>query len=148
MSHICKACGVSTEYYVNGMCGACYRYFRLGGTQNPIPPPGTIAYDIRGMVICHICGRDYKRLGSHSRESHDMTIEAYKEMFGLCRSAKTTEELYHLRMRTHAIENNMPKGLEEVGRNTRIQPGDNSYRKDKPVRLQEILDKRNRGNPV
>ena len=37
--------------------------------------PFEIKDDATGKVICHICGRAYTRLGSHVKESHDMTIE-------------------------------------------------------------------------
>lgn len=144
---VCKACGKicqSGKKYPGGMCQGCYSYFRKGGKINPIPPPGTISYDHRGYVVCHICGRSYVRLGSHVKESHHMTIEAYKEEFGLCRRSRTTEKIYSHTMSAYAHDNNMDKQLFESGKSTRIHKGETDKRKGKKVRLQEIIKKQNR----
>lgn len=140
----CKSCGKLTSKSYSGMCQGCYKYFNNGGTINKIPEHGRIEYDVNGKVVCHMCGRAYTRLGSHIKESHGMTIDEYKEEFGLCRRAKTTETSYSNMMRSYSKINNMDKQLIEAGKNTRIKCGENSYRKNKKVRLQEILDKRAR----
>jgi hypothetical protein len=141
----CKECGKPIESNrMKGMCQTCYNYFRNGGVVNPIPAHGKIEHDKNGKIICHICGRAYTRLGSHVREFHNMTIEEYKEQFGLCKRAKTTEQNYSNKMSAHAKNNNMDKQLIEAGKNTRIKKGDTTKRKNKEVRLQERLDKRNR----
>jgi hypothetical protein len=141
----CKECGKPIESNrMKGMCQTCYNYFRNGGTVNPIPEHGKIEHDVNGKIICHICGRAYTRLGSHVKEFHNMTIEEYKEQFGLCKRAKTTEQNYSNKMSAHAKNNNMDKQLIEAGKNTRIKKGDTTRRKNKEVRLQERLDKRNR----
>lgn len=141
----CKECGrlIDTSRY-NGMCQSCYVYFRNGGKVNPIPEPGRIEYDYRGYVVCHICGKAYKRLGSHVKEFHNISIEEYKKQFGLCARAKTTEKSYSDMMSLSAKKNNMDKQLIEAGKNTRIKKGDVSKRANKEVRLQERLDKRDR----
>ena len=53
---ICGKCGrsVDEKHFHLGMCQSCYNYFRLGGTENPLPEHGKIEYDCRGFVICHI----------------------------------------------------------------------------------------------
>lgn len=142
----CRECEkpINGKVYPNGMCQGCYNYFRKGGTINPIPEHGRIEHDKTGKVICHICGRAYSRLGSHIKESHGMTIEAYKETFGLCKRAKTTEHYYSQTMRNHAINNNMDKQLLIAGCDTRIKKGQVDMRKGKKVCLQEILEKRDR----
>lgn len=140
----CKECGKLTSKSYSGMCQSCYRYFNNGGTINKIPEHGRIEYDVNGKVVCHMCGRAYTRLGSHIKESHGMTIDEYKEEFGLCRRTKTTEITYSIMMHSYSKINNMDKQLIEAGKNTRIKKGENSYRKNKSVRLQEILDKRDR----
>lgn len=142
---VCKECGEVIEgKSYSGMCQGCYHYFRNGGTVNPLPEHGRIKHDATGKVICHICGRAYTRLGSHVKESHGMTIEEYKEEFGLCKRAKTTEGCYSQVMRNHAKNNKMDERLLRAGRNTRIQKGQVDMRKGKKVCLQEILDKRDR----
>ena len=146
---VCKECGRTIEGKTYcGMCQSCYHYFRNGGTVNPIPERGRIEHDVTGKVICHICGRAYTRLGSHVKESHNMTIEEYKEEFGLCKRSKTTESYYSHVMRSHAFNNKMDERLLEAGRNTRIQKGQTDMRKGKKVCLQEILEKRDRKKAV
>ena len=73
-----------------------------------------------------------------------MTIEDYKEEFGLCKRAKTTESSYSKVMSQHAKINEMDKQLIAVGRATRIKKGQTDMRKGKRVCMQEILDKRAR----
>lgn len=135
----CKACGKYTPRSYAGYCQGCYNYFRNGGRVHEPPPPGTIAYDSEGKVICHICGRSYTRLGSHAKESHGMTIAEYKEMFGLCSSSKTTEASYSAMMHEHAYKYHMPERLIEAGKGTRIKAGETHMRKGKPIRKQEII---------
>ena len=142
---VCSLCGKSIgRLYPGGTCQGCYNYFRQGGTVNPIPNRGEITLDERGFVICHICGRAYKRLGSHIKESHNLTIAEYKEVFGLCNNAKTTEHSYSMKMRENAYRNEMPKRLEQAGMNTRIKCGEKTLRLGKKSRLQECLDRHNR----
>lgn len=142
----CTECGKNFEgkIYPSGMCQACYLYFHKGGTVNTPPPAGVIAKDYRGYVVCHICGRAYKRLGSHIKESHSMTITEYKKEFGLCNNAKTTEVSYSNHMHNLAYKYNMPQRLQETGRNTRIKKGERDKRLGKEVRLQERIDKSKR----
>ena len=142
----CQKCNkdIGKKSY-NGMCQACYHYFKNGGQENELPPNGVIMKDYRGCVICHICGRAYKKLGSHAKESHNLTIAEYKERFGLCSSAKTTEDIYSEKMRCLAYKNKMDKNLKEWGKNTRMKKGDNHFRLGKKIRLQESLNKKKRG---
>lgn len=142
LKHICTACKKdisNTRIYPGYLCQGCYKYFLSGGRVYELPKLGVLAKDDRGYVICHICGRSYKRLGSHIRESHNMKISEYKEKFGLCNATKTTEANYSNKMRTNAILNHMPERLMELGKNTRIKKGEKDKRKGKPVREQERL---------
>lgn len=143
--YTCKLCGRVSDRSFSGLCQGCYNYFHKGGRVHPLPEPGRIAYDERGYMICHICGRAYQRIGSHAREWHGMTIDEYKVQFGLCASARTTEAGYSEHMRVSALKNNMDEQLREAGKNTRIKKGETHWRKGKQVRLQEILEKRDRG---
>lgn len=141
----CSECNKKvSKLYPNNLCQSCYNYFRKGGTINETPKHGEIARDARGFVICHICGRAYRRLGSHIRESHGLTIANYKEMFGLCNNAKTTECSYSQHMRNLAYCNDMPQRLKETGQATRIKKGDGSLRLGKKSRLQECLERSKR----
>lgn len=140
----CPQCGKIIYRHYGGLCQGCYRYFKGGGKIHTIPEAGTIAYDSQGKVICHICGRSYVRLGSHIKESHGLTIAQYKERFGLCHNAKTTENSYSNTMRQHAKDNGMGQRLLEAGKLTRIKKGETHLRKGKEVRLQERIDKRRR----
>lgn len=146
MNTCCQKCNKPISKSYGGLCQGCYRYFRKdGGIIHPLPSLGEIKYDSEGKVICHICGRSYTRLGSHIKESHGMTIEEYKEAFGLCRRTKTTESVYSSLMSKSALKNKMDERLKVVGQATRIKKGENTMRKNKPVRLQEVIDKRKRG---
>lgn len=139
---VCESCGKPIDGKNYGrFCQGCYIYFRNGGTINPIPEIGRIVRDARGYVVCHLCGKSYKRLGSHIRESHQLTIDEYKETFGLCRCSKTTESAYSLKMRENAYKNGMPQRLIIAGKNTRIQAGQTDKRKGKKTRLEEQLNK-------
>lgn len=149
MNYTCSQCGKTTSrLYPNHTCQGCYKYFHSGGTVNTIPDPGVIARDDRGFVICHICGRAYKRLGSHIKESHGLTIAEYKEKFGLCNCSKTTENRYSQHMRALAYHYEMPDRLKKTGVQTRVKPGENHLRLGKKSRLQECLDKSRRGKAL
>ena len=146
MRNVCKACGKTIgRVYPGGLCQGCYKYFLNGGAIYEKPAPGVVAKDENGRVICHICGRSFTRLGSHVRESHEMTISEYKEAFGLCRSARTTETTYSEKMRESAYINNMPERLAMVGVQTRIKPGE-KLREGIRGRTQETIYKMNRRN--
>lgn len=140
----CSKCGKPIERSYAGMCQSCYKYYHSGGTDNPLPKLGKIAYDYRGYVICHICGRAYKRLGSHIKETHDMSIAEYKAKFELCNNARTTEANYSEHMHNLAYKYNMPQRLQITGYPTRIKKGQRDMRLGKKVRLQECLDKKRR----
>lgn len=139
----CKDCGKETPRSYAGFCQGCYLYYRNGGEINSLPPKGTIAYDSRGYVICHICGKSYKRLGSHIKESHNMSIDKYKELYGLCANARTTEAQYSQKMHDNAYKHDMPNRLQITGKNTQFKKGE-KLRLGKETRLQESLDKRER----
>ena len=91
--------------------------------------------------MCHICGKAYKRLGSHVKESHNMSIEEYKRKFELCNNAKTTEDCYSQHMHNLAYKHHMPERLKTLGKETRIKPGEKDKRLGKKSRLQECLDR-------
>lgn len=139
----CSKCGKPITKSYGGLCQGCYNYYKDGGTENPLPQKGVIAYDSRGYVVCHICGRAYKRLGSHIKESHNMNIAKYKEQFELCANAKTTENNYSQHMHNLAYKHKMPQRLIQMGEATRFHKGDKT-RLGKKTRLQESLMKKAR----
>jgi hypothetical protein len=142
----CTKCGksINGKIYPEQTCQSCYNYYHKGGTDNPLPKLGTIELDYRGYVICHICGRAYKRLGSHIKESHGITIAEYKEKFELCNNARTTEQNYSQHMHDLAYKYDMPNRLQITGKATRIQKGQKHLRLGKKVRLQECFDRSKR----
>lgn len=142
----CRDCGqnITHDNRFGGLCQSCYNYYRNGGTTNPIPPKGVIKKDSRGYIICHICGKAYKRLGSHTKEKHHMSIAEYKEKFELCANAKTTESNYSAHMSELAYKYEMPTMLKDVGKATRIKKGEKDKRLGKKTRLQETLAKKSR----
>lgn len=142
----CSKCNkpIIGRIYPEETCQACYNYYRKGGVDNPIPALGKIEHDYRGYVICHICGRAYKRLGSHIKESHGLSIAEYKAKFELCNNAKTTESSYSNHMHNLAYKYNMPDRLIQTGKATRIKKGEKHMRLGKKVRLQECLDRSER----
>lgn len=140
----CSKCGKFSERSYSGMCQGCYIYFKNGGKVFDLPSPGIIKRDKSGKVICHICGRSYNRLGSHVNESHGLTIAEYKEKFGLCARAKTTEESYSRKMHNYAIKNGIDKIISIMGLETRIKPGERHLRAGKKIRLQEKIEKERR----
>lgn len=140
----CKKCGkpINGKIYPKQTCQSCYNYYHKGGTDNPIPAKGVIAHDYRGYVVCHICGRAYKRLGSHIKECHKMTIADYKAEFELCNNARTTEQNYSKHMHDLAYKYDMPQRLIKAGVETRVKKGQKDMRKGKKVRLQECINKK------
>lgn len=139
----CRDCGQDISHCnrYGGLCQSCWVYYRNGGTVNPLPPKGVIAKDSRGYVVCHICGKAYKRLGSHTKEKHHMHIDEYKAKFELCNNAKTTESGYSKHMSSLAYKYEMDKQLKEAGKGTRIKKGQRDMRLGKQVRLQERIDR-------
>lgn len=140
---ICKKCGNDSLGNWGGVCQRCYRYFKDGGKEYPLPPVGEIRRGENGKVVCHICGRAFSKLGSHVNQVHDMTIREYKDKFSLCHRSKTTDRAYSEKMHKHNLENSMDKKILEYGMSTRIKKGD-KLRKGKKGTIQESLMKSNR----
>ena len=137
---ICSKCGKVTSRLINSQCQGCYLYFKRGGiVHDVLPKRGEIMRDANGLVVCHICGRSFARLGSHAKESHGMTIEEYKAEFGLNTRAKTTSDEYSSMMRRLAFEYDMDKNLVLWGKKTRIKRGTHGRRLGKPSREQDKL---------
>ena len=95
MKLVCEICGRSNnrtkykEEFDMILCDSCvimckkYKF-------HYIPPLGEIHYDDKGNIICHICGRSFKKLTEHIKFKHNIHKEDYKEKFGLNRTCKLT----------------------------------------------------------
>ena len=129
----CIDCGREIKTPYNGLCQSCYNYYRNGGIVNELPPKGMIKKDERGYVICHICGKSYKKLGGHAAQNHGMSIEMYKETFGLCRNARTTEDNYSNVMSNFAYQYKMPEMLIEKGVRTRLTSTSNTHKRQSKI---------------
>lgn len=128
---LCKYCGDIIENRRSDLCQSCYVYFKGGGVIHPLPKEGCVEKDERGYIVCHICGKAYKKLGGHIVGKHKMTTDIYKEKFGLCSRTKITEINYSKKMSALAYKYNMPEQLKAVGLNTRIKPRENNELKEK-----------------
>ena len=95
MGHICEICGRSNnrtkyqEKFELILCDSCLRMCKKYKFYY-IPPKGEIHYDNEGNIICHCCGRSFKKLSEHIKTKHHMSKDRYKEEFGLNRTAKLT----------------------------------------------------------
>ena len=47
------------------------------------PHYGEIIKNPDGTLVCHICGKSFRKLGSHAYMTHGITSREYKIMFGL-----------------------------------------------------------------
>ncbi len=120
----CKSCGQDISSHIKtpkGMCQGCYNYFRKGGKVHPLPKKGYIERDEQDKVICHICGKSFRKLGGHIKEKHQMTIRDYKKEFDLCFNTQTTSHDYNQKMKEYALENHMDEQLIRTGKATRFE---------------------------
>jgi 5-methylcytosine-specific restriction protein A len=60
-----------------------------GGRAATQPPFGLYAQvdEIDGRLICHVCGRGYRWLPTHTLAAHGLPADEYRKQFGLARSA-------------------------------------------------------------
>lgn len=119
----CSLCG--NEYNSYGdYCVTCYAYLkRHPNGAYPIPKEGEVLYAPNGDVICHICGRAYKRLGSHIKNHHQMSQTEYRDRFKLYRSTRLSNVDYISMMKQYNDENKdivVAKNLLEKGTPTRL----------------------------
>lgn len=95
ITETCEICGRSnkkTRYsveYDSILCDSCLLMVK----KHPViycPPKGEIHYDKDGNILCHICGRGFKKLSEHLKFKHHISTSEYKEKFSLNRTAKLT----------------------------------------------------------
>lgn len=51
--------------------------------QTNHPDYGKVIKSTDGRIVCHICGKAYRKLGGHVVQKHGITSYQYKIMFGL-----------------------------------------------------------------
>lgn len=94
-----------------------------------------------GNPVCHICGKSFKRLMTHVRQSHKISAREYKETFGLNVSKGIISEESRTKSQI-AVEKNygkvVEKNLIKKGEKTRYQNGDEGRTKDK-LSHQELM---------
>lgn len=91
----CECCGkINTRTKLHKesgevLCECCIKMHKL----HPIiyiPPKGEVHYDKEGNIICHICGRSFKKLAGHIKSKHHIDNDTYRELFGLNRTQGLT----------------------------------------------------------
>lgn len=128
--NICSCCGRSnkrTKYFDEYdciLCDSCLLMYKKYPIHY-IPPMGEIHHDSEGNIICHVCGRSFKKLSIHIQSKHKLSTSEYKEKFGLNRGSSLTGKNF---------KSNICVDVTTVSANTRFTKG---HTKSKcPRRLQ------------
>ena len=121
----CKICNdIIPSYHNSNICQSCNTYYKNHPEgEYPLPPKGEVHYAKNGDVICHICGRAYRKLGSHIRNKHKLAQNDYRDMFGLYHNTKLSNNEYISIMQTHNDKNKdtvVNQNLIKSGFNTRM----------------------------
>jgi len=67
--------------------------------------------DARRLVQCHICGKWFKKIASkHIKCKHGITVEEYKDQFGLFRKTGLVSDETSLRLTVACLKNKKPFG--------------------------------------
>ena len=136
MSCVCDVCGRSnykTKYrdkFEMTLCDSCLLMCKRYKFHY-IPPLGEIHYDEEGNMICHVCGRSFKKLSEHIRAKHHMTNGEYKKKFELNRTAKLTG--------TNFTKPIIVNDITEYSRESRFKPG---HKKSSKTRRLQALKNR------
>lgn len=139
----CSKCG---EYIkgrvITGMCEKCYqRVARDRKTKTyELPKKGEVKYSPDGLVICHVCGKAYKKLMNHTWQIHGLTEKEYKLEFGLnatqgliCEETKQKMQIAVKKHYDKVVLNNLIK----KGEKTRFFKGSEGRSRSK-IRAQEL----------
>ena len=131
--YYCKFCGKPSYLQYAGYCQSCWRYFVLdGGKVYDLPKYSEISYveDVNsnqyGMVICHICGKAFRKLQQHIYYSHNMSKREYCAKYGIDNKSRLTCDEYHNKMKNYAYKYDMPEQLKSAGVDTRFKAGHNN----------------------
>lgn len=143
MSKTCEICGTKegiicySKAIGKTLCRKCYNYEK-NHPVHPLPKKGEISYDNEGKLICHICGRAFKKLASHAYNGHGINAYTYKEMFDLNNNAGLLIESTKEILREHSKNNYetvIKENLLNKGKNSRFKKGSKGRTRDQ-VRLQ------------
>ena len=140
---VCKECEKEIEGKVSrGMCITCYRQWHSNNKTKTydLPQIGEVKYSPEGLVICHICGKAYKKLLSHVWQKHGIDEKEYKRTFGLNTSqgliCESTRKKLQDAVKKHydtVVTNNIVKN----GEKTRFYKGSEGRVKSK-ISVQEL----------
>lgn len=125
------------------LCESCKRTYK----KYPLcekPPIGVMGYDKNRKVICHICGRGgFDKLSPHIKQRHGLTVNEYKDMFGLKRTQNLTSDSFHEYCQLNFnIDMEMKlKNLELYRHNTTFKKGESNKRH---ISQQERLERESR----
>lgn len=139
----CEVCGTKegkicySKKHDKTLCRKCYNYEK-NHPVHPLPKKGEVEYDDEGKLICHICGRAFRRLSSHAFRGHGVSAYTYKEMFGLNNNTGLLIESTKEMLREYN-KNNYEKVVKEnlinKGKDSRFKKGSKGRTRDK-IRLQ------------
>lgn len=136
---VCEFCGKSnlrtkfSKYFAKTLCDSCLLMFKKYPFVR-IPMAGQLEYDEAGNILCHVCGRGFKKLSEHIQNKHNMTNKEYKEIFGLNRTAKLTGKNFISPVNLREID------ITKYSINTRIKKGE-KIAEGKTKRLQTIKNR-------
>jgi hypothetical protein len=92
---------------------------------------GKVDYDpLMDAFRCEICGKWFKGLGYHISKKHQMTVDEYKEHFGIERSASLLSKEYKEKKRKAVFETGSVNNL-IAGKPHRFKSGNDERRKYK-----------------
>lgn len=128
--NICNICGRSnnrTKYFLeydNTLCDSCLLMYKKYPVIY-IPPKGELHYAEDGSILCHVCGRGFKKLTEHIKNKHGLTKEKYKEKFGLNRTCKLTGTNFipniTVDVTKHSHKTRFKKGHKKSSKSKRLQ---------------------------
>lgn len=134
----CEECGKGSKTFYSSqfekiLCCNCLSMYK-SHPVNDIPENGQVAYDKEGRIICHICGRAFKKVLSHARQRHGIDSIEYKKMFGLDVTKGLASEETKEKLRRSVAENYdkvVKQNLINNGEKTRFKEGDRGRTRDK-----------------
>ena len=130
-----KGCNKKGSKTYGGYCQSCWRYFvKEGKTIYPKPKYGQVFYNEHNDVVCPLCGKAFRKLGSHFLNSHGITVKEAREQFGWYANTRLSNKEYIEHMRDVLQDHCVTDNLIIKGKSTRFKLGDtNTPKKDIPA---------------